>query len=181
MPNPPRSLADLPARGAQDTVTVVIETPKGSANKYAYDPAIAAFRLKAALPAGTVFPFDFGFVPSTRGEDGDPLDVLVFLDSPAPTGCVIEARLIGVIAVRQEEDGAWIANDRILAVAAASQASADLRTIEDLRPHLVEEIEAFFRHYVGLQGRRIEIAGRGGPDRAHQMLKSGMASAAASG
>ena len=179
MPNLPAGLAALPARDADQTVTIVIETPKGSPNKYAYDPAIAAFRLKAVLPAGTVFPFDFGFVPSTLGEDGDPLDVLVFLDAPTPVGCVVTARLIGVIEVRQEEDGEWIANDRILAVAAASQASADIRTIDDLRPHLVEEIEAFFRHYVGLQGRRIEIGPRHGPARAHRLLNEGLAGAAA--
>lgn len=176
MPQAAKTLAALPARDG-DHVTVVIETPKGSANKYGYDHEIAAFRLNAVLPEGTVFPFDFGFVPSTLGEDGDPLDVLVFLDAPTPVGCVIAARLIGVIEVRQKEDGRWISNDRILAVAAQSNTSGHIETTDDLRPHLLDEIEAFFRHYVGLQGREIEIGSRQGPRRAHELLEAGVARA----
>src|SRR5690348_2066004 len=91
-------LTGLPTFGDEDgEVTVVIETPKGSPNKYDYDSTIGAFRLAAVMPEGSSFPYDFGFIPSTVGEDGDPLDALVLLDSPAPVGCVIEARLIGVI------------------------------------------------------------------------------------
>ena len=177
MSHAPRTLADLPARDGHN-VTVVIETPKGSANKYGYDHGIGAFRLNAVLPEGTVFPFDFGFVPSTLGEDGDPLDVLVFLDAPTPVGCVISARLIGVIGVRQKEDGRWISNDRILAVAAQSHTSGHIETLDDLRPHLLDEIEAFFRHYVELQGREIEIGERGSVRRAQESLEAGMARAA---
>ncbi len=176
MQSRPRTLADLPALD-DDRVTVVIETPKGSPNKYGYDHAIAAFRLNAVLPEGTIFPFDFGFIPSTLGEDGDPLDVLVFLDAPTPVGCVIPARLIGVITVRQKEDGRWIDNDRLLAVAAQSHTSSHIETIDDLRPHLLDEIEAFFRHYVELQGREIEIGTRQGPGRAHELLEAGVARA----
>ncbi|RYC33993.1 inorganic diphosphatase [Lichenibacterium minor] len=172
----PRTLADLPAFD-HDRITVVIETPKGSPNKYGYDHGLAAFRLNAVLPEGTVFPFDFGFVPSTLGEDGDPMDVLVFLDAPTPVGCIIATRLIGVIAVRQKEDGRWISNDRLLAVAAQSHTSGHIETLDDLRPHLLDEIEAFFRHYVGLQGREIEIGERGGPGRARELLEAGMARA----
>lgn len=174
----PQSLAALPTFDSSDRVTVVIETPKGSANKYGYDHSIAAFRLNAVLPEGTVFPFDFGFIPSTLGEDGDPLDVLVFLDAPTPVGCVIAARLIGVIEVRQREDEAWIGNDRLLAVAAQSHTSGHVETLDDLRPHLLDEIEAFFTHYVGLQGREIEIGRRSGPRRARELLDAGVARAA---
>ncbi|WP_237476621.1 inorganic diphosphatase [Lichenibacterium dinghuense] len=176
----PRTLADLPARD-RDRVTVVIETPKGSPNKYGYDHEVGAFRLNAVLPEGVVFPFDFGFIPSTVGEDGDPLDVLVFLDAPTPVGCVISARLIGVVGVRQKEDGRWISNDRILAVAAQSHTSGHIETLDDLRPHLLDEIEAFFRHYVELQGREIDIGERGGVGRAHELLEDGMARAAKEG
>lgn len=176
MPPAPRTLADLPALD-HDRVTVVIETPKGSPNKYGYDHALGAFRLNAVLPEGTVFPFDFGFVPSTLGEDGDPLDVLVFLDAPTPVGCIIAARLIGVIEVRQKEGGRWISNDRLLAVAAQSHTSGHIETLDDLRPHLLDEIEAFFRHYVELGGREIEIGERRGPRRARESLDAGMARA----
>ena len=176
MPSASETLADLPAL-VDDRVTVVIETPKGSPNKYVCDQDIAAFRLDAVLPEGTVFPFDFGFIPSTLGEDGDPLDVLVFLDAPTPVGCVISARLTGVIGARQKEDGRWISNDRILAVAAPSHTSRHIGTLDELRPHLLDEIEAFFSQYVGLQGREIAIGERGEPRLAHEMLRAGMARA----
>src|SRR5215216_5034582 len=78
-------------------LTVVVETPKGSRNKYKYDPAQGVMRLGATLGQGLAFPFDFGFFPSTRGEDGDPLDVLLFLETAVPPGCVATARVIGVL------------------------------------------------------------------------------------
>src|SRR5882762_6601294 len=81
--------------------TVVLETPKGSRNKYRYDAKCQAIRLSATLGEGLAFPYDFGFFPSTRGEDGDPLDVLLLLDHPIPPGAVSTARLIGVIEVDQ--------------------------------------------------------------------------------
>jgi inorganic pyrophosphatase len=76
-------------------VQVVIETPKGSRNKYAFDPELRTFKLKKVLPEGMVFPHNFGFIPSTKAEDGDPLDVLILMDQPAFPGCVIDARLVG--------------------------------------------------------------------------------------
>jgi len=78
------------------TLNAVVETIAGSRNKFAYDEKLGLFRLKGVLPAGASFPFDFGFVPSTKGEDGDPLDVLVLMDEPAFAGCLVPARLLGV-------------------------------------------------------------------------------------
>jgi len=101
-----------------DCLIVVIETPKGSQNKLAFEPRYRTFVLTGVLPAGAVFPFDFGFVPSTRGDDGDPLDVLVLMDAPVFPGCVVPSRLIGVIEAQQLEDGKTEKNDRLLAVAA---------------------------------------------------------------
>jgi inorganic pyrophosphatase len=86
-----------------DHLHVIIETPKGCRNKYAYDDKRESFVLKSVLPKGTVFPFDFGSIPGTKGEDGDPLDVLVLMDEPAFTGCLMEARLIGVIEATQTD------------------------------------------------------------------------------
>jgi inorganic pyrophosphatase len=106
----------------------VIETPKGSPNKYDYDDTCAAFRLAEVMPKGSYFPYDFGFIPSTLGDDGDPLDVLVFMDDPAPVGCVLTIRLIGAIEAKQQEKGGdWERNDRLLAV--ATHAHTHMRTL----------------------------------------------------
>src|SRR5215212_8024826 len=104
----PKSLLLLSTFAADDPshVNVVVETPQGSRNKYNFDERLGVFRLGGVLPAGAVFPFDFGFVPSTVGGDGDPLDVLVLMDEPAFPGCLVEARLLGVVeAVQTERDG----------------------------------------------------------------------------
>ena len=77
-------------------VHVVIETPKASRNKYAFDPELKIFQLKKVLPEGMTFPYDFGFIPSTKAEDGDPVDVLVLMDEPAFAGCLLKCRVIGV-------------------------------------------------------------------------------------
>src|SRR5216110_2920921 len=107
-------------RKKKDLVQVVIETPRGSRNKYAFDPDQRVFRMKKVLPEGMVFPHDFGFIPSTKAQDGDPLDVLLFMDQSAFPGCVVEARLVGVIEGEQSEDGEKKRNDRLLAVANTS-------------------------------------------------------------
>src|SRR4051812_22835109 len=93
---------------------VVVDTPKGSRNKYKYDPERGVWRLGKALPLGAAFPFDFGFIPSTKGEDGDPIDALVIMDEPAFPGCVVSARLIGVIEAAQTENGKTVRNDRFV-------------------------------------------------------------------
>jgi inorganic pyrophosphatase len=87
----------------KDILHVVIETPKGCRNKYAFDPEHEIFALKKVLPAGMAFPYDFGFIPSTEGEDGDPLDVLVLMDEPAFAGCLLKCRIIGVIKGEQSD------------------------------------------------------------------------------
>src|SRR5205085_6441866 len=138
----PRSLLELPLRdAATGDVTVVVETAKGSHNKYKYDPQCRALRLGAVLAEGLSFPYDFGFIPSTLGEDGDPLDVLLFLDHGVPPGTVVTARLIGVLEVRQREEGErkWKRNDRFFAVATHAHSHQHLKTLADLRPHLVDE------------------------------------------
>jgi inorganic pyrophosphatase len=142
----PTLLSCLPALDpAPGDATAIIETPKGSQNKYDYDDTYAAFRLAGVMPQGSSFPYDFGFVPSTLGEDGDPFDVLVFMDAPVPVGCVLTIRLIGVIEAKQrQKGGSWIRNDRLLAVATHAHTHAHIDTLEDLRPRLLDEIEAFF-------------------------------------
>src|SRR5690349_2970414 len=146
----PDSLANLPTFDRETgDVTVVVETPKGSHNKYRYDPDCRAVRMSAVLGEGLSFPYDFGFVPSTLGGDGDPLDVLLFLDHAVPPGTVVTARLIGVLEVRQREEGErqWKRNDRFFAVATHAHSHQHLKDLADLRPHLVDEVESFFTHY----------------------------------
>jgi inorganic pyrophosphatase len=138
-PRVPRSLDTLaPYEG--DDLRVVIETPKGSQNKYAYEPSIGTFVLRGVLPAGAVFPFDFGFVPSTLGEDGDPLDILVLMDSSAFAGCLVPSRLIGAIEAEQTENGKTERNDRLLAVASHSLTHKSIQDISDLSSDLVGQI-----------------------------------------
>src|ERR1051325_11774742 len=96
---------------------VIIETPKGSRNKFNYDAGHDLFKLGGVLPAGAVFPFDFGFIPSTLGGDGDALDVLLLMDEPAFPGCLIPARVIGAIEAKQTENGKTERNDRLIAAA----------------------------------------------------------------
>jgi inorganic pyrophosphatase len=101
---------------------VVIETPKGSRNKYDYDPDCDCMELGTVLPEGMSFPYDFGFVPSTLGDDGDPLDILVLMDAPVIPGCVIRARPIGAIEAKQKAKGEdWERNDRLIAIAVHAQ------------------------------------------------------------
>jgi len=151
---PPASLADpnqLPSYNQDNVLQVVIETPKGSRNKYTFDPERGVFTLKKVLPIGMVFPFDFGFVPSTIAGDGDAIDVLVLMDEPAFPGCVLDARLIGVIEgedlLPESDGGGTRRNDRLLAVACVSHLFADIHEAADLPRRLLDSMEEFFVSY----------------------------------
>ena len=158
-----------------EELNVVIETPKGSRNKYNYDEELRLFKLGGVLPSGAVFPFDFGFVPSTLGGDGDPLDVLVLMDEPAFAGCLVRVRLVGVIEAEQtERDGETERNDRLVAVAAKSRLHGNVRTLEDLGSGLPEEIEHFFVSYNRAKGKEFKSLGRFGPGRALKLVEEGV-------
>ena len=152
-------------------VQVVIETPKGSRNKYAFDPDRRSFTLKKVLPEGMVFPHDFGFIPCTEAEDGDPLDVLILMDQPAFPGCVVEARLVGVIEGEQSEDGKQERNDRLIAVSQTSHTHSDIKSVEDLNKSFLREVEKFFVNYHANDGARFKVLGCKGPDVAAKCLK----------
>ena len=157
-------------------LNAVVETIKGSRNKFAYDEKLALFRLKGVLPAGASFPFDFGFVPSTLGEDGDPLDVLVLMDEPAFAGCLVPARLVGVITAEQrEENGEVERNDRLIAVASGSRAHDGVQRLEDLSSNLIGEIEYFFVSYNTARGRTFTPEGRKGAEEARAIVDAGVA------
>jgi inorganic pyrophosphatase len=159
------------------SLCVVIETPKGSQNKYAYEARFGTFVLKGVLPAGAVFPFDFGFVPSTLGEDGDPLDILVLMDASAFAGCLVPCRLIGVIEAEQTEDGETERNDRLLAVAANSITHRSLQDLSDVNDDLLGQIEHFFVSYNMAKDKVFTPKGRSGRDRAKALVEEGIARA----
>src|SRR6267154_2007423 len=119
----------------------IIETPKCCRNKFNYDPDSGLFKLGGLLPEGMMFPFDFGFIPSTLAEGGDPLDILVLMDAPAHVGCLIEVRIIGIITAEQTEDGKTEANDRLLGVAIHSYDHQDLESIRDVNKRLLDQLE----------------------------------------
>lgn len=173
---PPRLLSQLPAfRKDGNEINIVIETSKGSRNKLDYEPEMGVFELAGVLPEGSVFPYDFGFVPSTLAEDGDPLDALVLMDESVPTGCLISARVIGVIEAEQTEaDGKTSRNNRLLAVSTRAQTHSDVKTLQDLRPKMLDEIEHFFISYNQTKGKKFNPTGRGGPDRALQIVRQAM-------
>jgi inorganic pyrophosphatase len=154
---------------------VIIDTPKDSRNKYKFDEKLGLFKLGGVLPVGAFFPFDFGYVPQTLGGDGDPLDVLVLMDEPAFVGCLIESRLIGVIAAEQtEENGKKEINDRLIAVAANSRTHTDVKSLDDLNETLVDEIEHFFVSYNQAKGKEFKSLGRFGAQKARKIVEEGM-------
>ena len=153
---------------------VVIETPKGSRNKFALNADEHIFELKKVLPAGMAFPYDFGFVPSTEADDGDPVDVLVLMDEPAFPGCVLKCRPIGVIQGEQGDKKNKVRNDRIVAVENDAHSWADVKTVADLGKQFVRELENFFVDYHKLSGEQYRVLGLKGPDQARKLVKSGM-------
>jgi inorganic pyrophosphatase len=127
--------------------------------------------LKTVLPHGTVFPFDFGSIPGTTADDGDPLDVLVLMDEPVFIGCLVEARLLGVIEAKQTEDGKTERNDRLIAVAAESHTHGGLKSLQKLDSKLLDEIEHFFISYNDARGKKFKPLARKGPAAAKRLIK----------
>src|SRR5438067_251406 len=156
------------------TLNVIIETPKGGRNKLKYDSERGLFELSKVLPRGAVFPFDFGFIPSTKGEDGDPLDVLVLMDEPVFPGCKVRCRLIGVIEAEQTtKRGGVVRNDRLIAMAEDSREDQDTRSLKDLPDRTVAEIQHFFASYHELDGKEFKPLASRGPKRAKKLVQEG--------
>lgn len=154
-----------------DTLHVIIDAPKGSRNKFEWDEKHGLYKLSGVLAAGAFFPYDFGSVPSTKADDGDPIDVLVLMDEPAFVGCLVPSRLIGGFYAEQTEEAKTERNDRLLAVAANSRNHHNVRTLDDLNQNLVHEIEHFFVSYNAAKGKTFEPQGRFDPDKAHQLVQ----------
>jgi inorganic pyrophosphatase len=120
------------------------------------------------------FPYDFGFVPSTEADDGDPVDVLVLMDEPAFPGCVLKCRAIGVIEGEQGDKKDKERNDRIVAIEQDAHSWEDIKTIDELGKQFVRELETFFVNYHQLSGKQYRVLGLKGPGQARKLVKSGM-------
>jgi inorganic pyrophosphatase len=156
------------------TCRAIIETPKGCRNKFDYDPESNLFMLGGLLPEGMMFPYDFGFIPSTLGADGDPLDILVLMDAPAHVGCLIDVRIIGIITAEQIEHGAKESNDRLLGVAIHSYDHEDLTTLNEVSKTFLSQLEEFFVSYNKQRGKEFKVTGADGPKKAIKFLKDGI-------
>jgi inorganic pyrophosphatase len=154
----------------KSSIQVVVETPKGCRNKYKFDPKLRSFTLSRVLPGGMVFPYDFGFVPSTMAEDGDPIDVLLLMDAPAFPGCVIESRLIGVIEGEQTKKGKKERNDRLIAVANRSHTHSDMQNVSDMHEKLLKELAEFFVNYHRQDEVQYKFLRTKGPKEATRLL-----------
>ena len=160
-------------------VNVVVDTPKGSRNKYKFDTATGQWRLSKVLPQGMSFPYDFGFIPSTEGEDGDPIDVLVLMDEPTFPGCVVPAQLLGVLEAEQTEDGETVRNDRLVAVVETPYNPVEYHSLEELSRQRLDEIEHFFVSYNEMEGRKFKPLARRGVRRANELLEQATQDSAA--
>lgn len=131
----------------------VVETPKGRRAKFDYDPKLKAFRMKTLLPEGMSFPLDFGFIPSTLCDDGDPLDIMILVDEPTFAGAVLDVRLIGVIEAEEEEKGETERNDRVLAVPTVSRLYAAIKSPGQLPKDFIDNLTDFWVQKDRLEGK----------------------------
>ncbi len=141
----------------EEFINVVIETPKGSRNKFTYDAEQDYFKLNKVLPEGTVFPVDVGFVPQTKAGDGDPLDVFVFMEGLTYPGCVVECRATGIIEVEQEYKGKKYRNDRIIAVPIGFAEHKSIFEITDIDTDTLNELLNFCRYYNEFEGKKFNV------------------------
>lgn len=166
------NLMKLPTWADKEHVYAVVETPRGSTCKLDFDPKLKVFTLAKPLMTGLTYPYDWGFIPSTEAEDGDPLDVLVIHDSQTYPGVVLRCRAIGVLEVLQTKKGkSTERNDRIFAVPDRSPFEGDLQDIRHLPTRAVEELEQFFRATNALEDKKLEFVGWRGPAEALKIIK----------
>jgi inorganic pyrophosphatase len=171
-----KSLADpnqlKPLKSKDGTLQVIIETPKGSRNKYAYDTEQRIFSLRKVLPAGMAFPYDFGFLPKTLAPDGDAIDVLLLMDEPAFPGCAVKSRLVGVIEGEQIDGKKAIRNDRLVAIAEANHMYANIKRLKDLPEKTLRELQDFFVNYHRQEGKEYKLLGCKGKSAAWTLIQN---------
>ncbi|HEX9047447.1 MAG TPA: inorganic diphosphatase [Verrucomicrobiae bacterium] len=169
-----KAVAQMPAFDPDDEcVNVIVETPKGSRVKYAYQPECGLFYAKRVLPDGMMFPFNFGFIPSTLGEDGDPLDILLVNEEPAVTGCLVKARLLAVMEAEQSEQAETSRNDRIVGLIQDEETPPEFQSVR-LDEARMAQIGFFFAGYNKISGKEFKVLGTGDPKRAKQLVREGI-------
>src|SRR6204780_2779197 len=147
---------ELPAgEKCPEVVHAVIEIPADGITKYEYDKKLHVFRLDRNLFSPVHYPGDYGFIPSTLGDDGDPLDVLVLVDTPSFPGCLQEVRPIGALDMIDQGQG----DEKILAVGVGNPRYKDVANYSEIYPHILKEITHFFSIYKDLEGKRVEVRG----------------------
>ena len=161
----------LPTWDDDGHIHTVVETPRGSTCKLDFDPDLGVFTLAKPLMAGLSYPFDWGFVPSTKAPDGDPLDVLIIHDARTYPGVVLKCRPVGVLEVEQTSGSKRERNDRIFAVPDRSPLETDLKDIRNLPSRARKELEEFFRATNALENKDLKFLGWRGPKHAAKTIK----------
>jgi inorganic pyrophosphatase len=164
-------LMKLPTFGDNGDVRVVVETPRGSRAKFDYDPEFQTFTLSKSLLVGLTYPHDWGFVPSTKADDGDPIDIMIIHDAATVPGLVLTCRLIGVLQIEQKKKNKKERNDRLFAVPRRSHSERGLRDVSDLSKPIQQELEKFFIATDELEDKTLEIIGWKGPKVALKAVK----------
>src|SRR5262245_41528862 len=159
MPN----FINLPPFTEDDGVHVVVETPRGSRAKFAYDPKLETFILSKSLLTGLTYPHDWCFVPSTKADDGDPLDIMVSHEAPSFAGIVLTRRSLGILQTQQKRRRNAERNDRLFAVPQRSHSEQGLRDVRDLSRPIQQALEKFFIATDELEDKKLEIIGWKGP------------------
>jgi inorganic pyrophosphatase len=161
----------LPTWADKDHVHAVVETPRGSRVKLEFDPKLGAFTLAKPLFAGLTYPYDWGFIPSTQADDGDPLDVLIIHDAATYPGLVLRCTPVGVLEVEQSSKGKRERNDRVFVVPDRSPFEGDLQDIRRLPARAIKELEEFFEATNALEAKTLKFLGWRGPAKAIKTIK----------
>ena len=148
-------LSLIPAQPKPGIVNVLIEIPAGSKNKYEFDKDLNAFALDRVLYASVQYPYDYGFIPNTLADDGDPLDGMVIMDQPTFPGCVIAARPIGMLGMIDGGDS----DEKLLCVPVDDPRYTNVTSLKDIAQHRLDEIAEFFRTYKNLEKKETKITG----------------------
>ncbi|MBF2097594.1 MAG: inorganic diphosphatase [Gloeomargaritaceae cyanobacterium C42_A2020_066] len=148
-------LSRIPPQPKSGLVNVLIEIPAGCRNKYEFDKELGVFALDRVLYSSVQYPFDYGFIPNTLADDGDPLDGMVIMDEPTFPGCLIAARPVGMLEMIDGGDR----DEKLLCVPAEDPRYAQVKSLSDIAPHRLEEVAEFFRTYKNLQKKVTEILG----------------------
>jgi len=150
---------------------VIIEIPKWSKNKYEIDKETGLIKLDRAMKTAQDYPFDYGFAPQTYWEDGDALDVVVLTTYPLAPGILVEVRPIGLMKMIDCGEG----DDKVIAVPAGDPRYDEVKTLDDLNPHLIKEIQHFFETYKQIEGKEVKVSGFEGKDAAIKAVEKGQA------